>query len=46
MTLTLKGTLFGIMMAWVSFSALLVTGILSVVSLIVDLSRVRKMRKN
>lgn len=46
MALTLKGTLFGTMMAWVSFNALLITGFLSVVSLIVDLSRVRRMRKN
>lgn len=46
MAVTLSGTLFGTFMAWAAFCSLLVTGILSVISLIVDFSRVKKLAKN
>lgn len=45
MALTLTGTLFGVLMAWTAFGALLLTGFLSVVSFIVDLRRVNKLMK-
>ncbi len=46
MALTCADTLFGQLMAWVAFGSLLATGALSVISFVVDLTRVNRLVKN